>query len=633
MRLDIMVIVLSILTTNSFWAQELKSFLGQNRKYGFVNEEGKEMVAPKYESTWGFSEGLAPVNLNGKWGCIDQNGVTVIQFDYEAIGGFSGGLSSVLLNGQWGYIDNKGVLVIGSKYESAGSFSEGLAAVKLKNKWGFINTTGKVVIPLKYDAAGGFSEGLASVKMKDKYGFIDQSEKLLIPAKYESVSTFTNGLSAVKLNGKYGYINNAGSVVIPIQYDAPGRFVDGLANAMLNGKYGYIDMTGKEICPFKYDNVKLFDQGLSKVRIGSKYGFVDKSGAEVVSVNYDAIDEFIQGVARVRINDKSGYIDRSGKELVPVVYDQLGAYSTELIVAYQGSRWGGLNAKGDVLIPFIYDEINGFVDGYAEVRRDGKLFLLDKSGREFEIPDIEKPVREYKYKRTVVSGKLKMGLWAENSVDVLIKPVYDNISELGSLYYLAVSTTDNGITMMDLFTRAGKKINLNSYSMINLSEIDKDRVYFKTIPLRGTSLYGRVERDLVISEQIDFSIPLFNHSFENFAISMPHAAFEVNEESRKTVSSEDPSIYISSFIPEKSEDPRNVAYNVIAIRIFGKGIPLVSEDGAYCFSGYTAKDGKLNSYYALKTIIKSDKVYLLHLSSRDLSINRCLVDDIMNSFH
>jgi hypothetical protein len=37
-----------------------------NRKWGFIDKTGKEIVTPKYDKAWNFQEGLAWVELNGK---------------------------------------------------------------------------------------------------------------------------------------------------------------------------------------------------------------------------------------------------------------------------------------------------------------------------------------------------------------------------------------------------------------------------------------------------------------------------------------------------------------------------------------------------------------------------------------
>jgi len=102
----------------------------------------------------------------GKWGYIDQAGNMVIapQFDYTD--GFTEGLAAVKVREKWGYIDTTGKTVIPLQFYYAGSFAEGLAVVEIGEKWGYIDTTGKTVIASQFDDAWSFSEGLAGSSVR-----------------------------------------------------------------------------------------------------------------------------------------------------------------------------------------------------------------------------------------------------------------------------------------------------------------------------------------------------------------------------------------------------------------------------------------------------------------------------------
>ena len=197
-----------------------------------------------YTDYYGFSDGLAVVELNDKFGFIDKTGREVIPLIYDNAYSFSNGLAIVALNGKYGFIDETGREVIPFKYDGAKAFSEGLARVLLKNKYGYIDTTGKEVIPFKYDFAYNFFEGLARVVLNDKYGFIDKTGRELTPCKYNYANDFREGLAAVKLNDKFGYIDKTGKEVIPLIYDYASEFAAGLASAELHGNWGYLDKQG-----------------------------------------------------------------------------------------------------------------------------------------------------------------------------------------------------------------------------------------------------------------------------------------------------------------------------------------------------------------------------------------------------
>jgi hypothetical protein len=99
-----------------------------NGKWGFINEQGKVVVAPRFDNLWSFSEGMAPAMLGHKWGFINAAGKIVIPLESDVDSEFSEGVASVSVGGEYRYLDKTGHVAIHAKFESAGNFSEG---------WGF----------------------------------------------------------------------------------------------------------------------------------------------------------------------------------------------------------------------------------------------------------------------------------------------------------------------------------------------------------------------------------------------------------------------------------------------------------------------------------------------------------------
>ena len=111
-------------------------------KYGYKHN-GRVVIPAKFDNTWCFGNGLAPVKIDDKWGVIDKNGI----------------------------------LVIPAKYEDAWYFTEGLAPVKINGKWGFIDPSGKFVLQPIYDEPVGqtFFNGKAKVKLNGREFYIDRN--------------------------------------------------------------------------------------------------------------------------------------------------------------------------------------------------------------------------------------------------------------------------------------------------------------------------------------------------------------------------------------------------------------------------------------------------------------------------
>ena len=109
----------------------------------------------------------------GKWGFKDENGKEVIPPIYTEALNFKEDMAAVEMNGLFGYINRENVLVIPYKYDTAGSFSEGWANVSLGEKCGYIDQNGKETVPFIYDAATAFTgEGYGRVKKDGRWGNI-----------------------------------------------------------------------------------------------------------------------------------------------------------------------------------------------------------------------------------------------------------------------------------------------------------------------------------------------------------------------------------------------------------------------------------------------------------------------------
>ena len=196
--------------------------------------------------------GLVKVKLDGKYGFINEDGEEIIPCKYEDADAFSDGLARVQSAEGWGFVNENGEEIIPCKYKVAvPDFSEGLARVKTKEGWGFVNKNGEEIIPCKYKEAYGFSEGLAGVKTEKGWGFINKDGEEIIPCKYKEVSLFTmpDGLALVRSKEGYGFINKDGEEIIPCKYKDYNILWSGpnLAEVKLNGEWITIDKTGKQV--------------------------------------------------------------------------------------------------------------------------------------------------------------------------------------------------------------------------------------------------------------------------------------------------------------------------------------------------------------------------------------------------
>jgi|GEM_PF-5375494 len=185
--------------------------------FGYKNGKGEIITPAIYDQVMSYRESdLARVFKDKKFGYVNSAGKEVIKLQYEDAGIFSDGLAAVKKDGKWGYINPYNKFVVEPKYDFTLKFTNGMSSVRNNNKWGYINTKGEEVIPLEYDATGFFSSGLANVKKGDKWGYVDATNNLVIPLKYERTDPFSESkmtAGRVLLNKRFFYIDKSGKCV------------------------------------------------------------------------------------------------------------------------------------------------------------------------------------------------------------------------------------------------------------------------------------------------------------------------------------------------------------------------------------------------------------------------------------
>ncbi len=151
-------------------------------------------------------------------------------------------------------------------------------------------------------------------------------------------------------NGKYGFADETTKTTYPAIYDWVADLSENMFGAQLKDKYRVIDgTTGRPVSPVLYDDVDFFSEGICMIRKDGKYGLLNKKGKEVIIPKYDDIGGSQEGFAWFKLGDKRGFVEvATGKEIIPA----------------------------------IYDDAHSFTDGKAKVKKDGRTFYIDKTGKE-----------------------------------------------------------------------------------------------------------------------------------------------------------------------------------------------------------------------------------------------------------
>lgn len=265
---------------------------------------------------------------------------------------------------------------------------------------------------------------------KGKYGYKDDKGAIIIPAQYDLAlpeseyflpvnkgykEVVENGALKVVAWGKWGFLNSKGQQLIPFKYEmvkpvSNGHFVVNTgakpwgSEWLTGGKWGSIDLLQKTIFPFKYDMIREAVGGKWLMNTGGKFyfnangvlpdnkqpgkwGLTGNDGKELVKPTYTSLQLAWENnfIAQDAVSKKYGLLSFDGKLKIPFEYEQLSDFSKGAALAKKNGKYGFIGTQNQVIIPLQYDDIyekDLYASNYVLVKKDGRTFSIDASGRE-----------------------------------------------------------------------------------------------------------------------------------------------------------------------------------------------------------------------------------------------------------
>ncbi|ASA22841.1 WG repeat-containing protein [Paenibacillus donghaensis] len=356
--------------------------------WGYINDEGKVVLEPRYDYAEDFQEnGQAIVLLGNNNGLIDSSGREKVKPIYSFIAPFSEGRAVVSDARGYTLIDEQGKPVTSARYDYLNSLQDGRALFSKQSttspsRYGYLNRQGKEVLPPVYEDAGDFKDGVALVKIRSgEYALIDPDGRKLHTYKHPYVGNPGEGMLAYQAveNGKSGYLRTDGSVAIEPQFTAALPFMEG--RAVINTAEDY----------------------------GNAYGLIDKQGERIIPAQYYEVQQL--GENRVALG-------------TPLYPDQ----------PYRGSRYVIADAQtGGVLSSHPLLGVNNYKDGLASVYDAKETYFINTSGNRAAQPPViagsgtlsrsGNLIRADVDQRTAYYDLRGRQVWRQNGV-ILLRPPY-----------------------------------------------------------------------------------------------------------------------------------------------------------------------------------------------------------------
>ena len=458
-------------------------WIKKDNKWGWMNAQGKVLVAPKYDESSSWQSQSFFVSLNGQMGAVAPDGKELIPCTYDRI---------ALLRAQAAVSDSDAFILVG-KAGKQGLFScSGMQLLPLEYDYiaaqqagnmtylramagttGYVfDLTGKELLRYKLSENGYYNVLPTGTPMTlplidiidgERTGIFDLKKKSwLLKPVYTSLRWQAGAFILAEQPDEQdaftkicSYFTAEGEQLIP---PTPGIFVDAVdSNFYVVGHNEkgqqtstLYERSGKVVYskpnwrfdPYTVNSLlvpdslsiglhRTFQNGLLKVSAADNL-FIDRSGKEQRFKDLSYVGDFYKGRAIASQlfdgTERVGIIDTSGRVILPMVYQDIKkVYDSNLLRVVNDDKYGLIDQTGKIRIAAEYDyidRINSKKEHLFFVRRNGKMGVMDQYGQ-LVIP-LEYENIQFRSDVFILSAAGKKGFAKPNGT-IWIVPKYDDI--------------------------------------------------------------------------------------------------------------------------------------------------------------------------------------------------------------
>ena len=175
----------------------------RGESWGYIDEEGRFVISPRFDDAHPFSAGRAVVKKNRKYLSIDKSSEVIFRYGNKSpLGHWPNDPQGELqpakdASGDLLLINAQGEAVI--QLEDFTPEHGGIFSFKKNDRWGLMDYKGNTLIPPSFKDSLHFYEGISAVEAESgKHGFIDMKGRFVIGPQFADAKAFSEGVAAVR---------------------------------------------------------------------------------------------------------------------------------------------------------------------------------------------------------------------------------------------------------------------------------------------------------------------------------------------------------------------------------------------------------------------------------------------------
>lgn len=289
-----------------------------NNKVGLFNQNGQELIEPKYDELSFLHDDRFILKLGASRGVCDINDRIIVPCEYHSIEYCGDGYlvkKSYRSNAPIAKLDLDGKVIPNNISNLSCDYKKG----EIFGKWAVLDKHHEAITEFEYNSLEGL-ENFILYKKNGKPGLLDENLECVInhEENYSDIN-YDNGIIHVCVNnGRYLLDENYRA--IPIYTKTPiGNYVK-----KTPGGFYFCDDSKKELDNKCYEDITIISEFVCIVKAcqnrSKLYGLTNCFGNPITDKKFINIEPIGNNRFIVNESNKFGIIDRCGKELLPFVF-------------------------------------------------------------------------------------------------------------------------------------------------------------------------------------------------------------------------------------------------------------------------------------------------------------------------